>query len=153
MSIAHDDSYFSQNAYASPAGACEATSDDAQPRSLVWLLFSFEGRIPRRAYWLAILLASFGYTFAFVCSLHVLEGNEQAVAPKIVFLVSFVLYVWINLAANAKRWHDRDKSAAWLLIGIVPIIGGLWQFVELGFLPGTPGRNRYGAELDLETIA
>ncbi len=26
----------------------------------------------------------------------------------------------------------------------MPIIGPIWQFVELGFLPGTPGGNDYG---------
>jgi uncharacterized membrane protein YhaH (DUF805 family) len=30
------------------------------------------------------------------------------------------------------------------LITFVPIIGGLWTFVECGCLDGTPGSNRFG---------
>ena len=43
-----------------------------------------------------------------------------------------------------KRWHDRDKSGWWMLITLVPIIGSIWLLIELGFLAGTPGVNRFG---------
>jgi len=43
-----------------------------------------------------------------------------------------------------KRFHDRDKSGWWVLIGLIPIIGALWLLIELGFLKGTDGPNRYG---------
>jgi uncharacterized membrane protein YhaH (DUF805 family) len=43
-----------------------------------------------------------------------------------------------------KRWHDRDKSGWWMLILLIPIVGAIWFLVELGFLPGTPGPNRFG---------
>ena len=32
----------------------------------------------------------------------------------------------------------------WVLIGLIPIIGALWLLIELGFLKGTDGPNRYG---------
>lgn len=43
-----------------------------------------------------------------------------------------------------KRWHDRDKSGWWMLIMLLPIIDAIWALIELGFLPGTPGPNRFG---------
>ena len=43
-----------------------------------------------------------------------------------------------------KRFHDRDKSGWWMLIVLIPIVGAIWLLVELGFLPGTPGPNRFG---------
>jgi Protein of unknown function (DUF805) len=43
-----------------------------------------------------------------------------------------------------KRFHDRDKSGWWVLIALIPIIGALCILIELGFLPGTPGPNRFG---------
>jgi uncharacterized membrane protein YhaH (DUF805 family) len=43
-----------------------------------------------------------------------------------------------------KRFHDRDKSGWWVLIGLIPLIGAIWLLVELGFLKGTPGPNRFG---------
>ena len=43
-----------------------------------------------------------------------------------------------------KRFHDRDKSGWWVLVTLIPIIGAIWILVELGFLKGTPGPNRFG---------
>lgn len=52
----------------------------------------------------------------------------------------------VNFAVLAKRWHDRNKSAWWAFIHLVPIIGVLWTFVELGFFRGTTGKNRFGLD-------
>ena len=60
-------------------------------------------------------------------------------------LVGLVLII-PNLAVAAKRWHDRDKSGWWMLIALVPIIGWIWALVETGFLAGTSGPNRFGAD-------
>ena len=48
---------------------------------------------------------------------------------------------FLALALYAKRWHDRDKSGWWSLIGLVPIIGAIWLIVELGILEGV-GRQQ-----------
>ena len=52
----------------------------------------------------------------------------------------------VNFAVLAKRWHDRNKSAWWAFIHLVPVIGVLWTFVELGFFKGTLGKNRFGLD-------
>lgn len=52
----------------------------------------------------------------------------------------------VNFAVLAKRWHDRNKSAWWAFIHLVPVIGVLWTFVELGFFKGTTGKNRFGLD-------
>ena len=48
------------------------------------------------------------------------------------------------IIVHIKRFHDRDKSGWWVLIGLVPIIGAIWLLIELGFFKGTPGPNRFG---------
>ena len=53
---------------------------------------------------------------------------------------------WALLALAVKRLHDRGKSPAWLLLALVPLLGPIWLAIELGFLPGTRGENRYGAD-------
>jgi uncharacterized membrane protein YhaH (DUF805 family) len=53
---------------------------------------------------------------------------------------------WPWVALQVKRWHDRDKSAMWLLLILVPGIGGIWTWVECGFLCGTVGKNEYGED-------
>ena len=106
------------------------------------LLFSFRGRVPRSTFWCYSIAAAFAY-FAIVAVLSMLLGSE----PGIAALVSFILYVplvWISLALQVKRWHDRDKSGWWVLIALVPFVGALWTFIEAGCLPGSTGTNNYG---------
>lgn len=54
----------------------------------------------------------------------------------IILIPSILIYI--------KRFHDRDKTGWWVLIGLIPIIGAPWLLIELGFLKGTDGPNRYG---------
>ena len=51
---------------------------------------------------------------------------------------------WMSFAVTVRRWHDRDKSWVWALLGFVPIIGWMWQGIECAYLEGTLGPNRYG---------
>lgn len=95
------------------------------------LLLSLEGRIPRQDYWVA--------TIAFFAL--VLVASLISTTLGIIALLA-ILYPSVCVAG--KRWHDRDKSAWWILIGAIPLIGGLWALIECGILPGTPGPNRYG---------
>lgn len=50
------------------------------------------------------------------------------------------------LAVGVKRWHDRNKSAWWILIALIPYIGGIWILIECGCLRGTLGPNRFGGD-------
>jgi uncharacterized membrane protein YhaH (DUF805 family) len=48
-----------------------------------------------------------------------------------------------GLAVAVRRLHDTGRSGIVLLLGLVPVIGGLILLVFL-ILPGNPGPNRYG---------
>jgi hypothetical protein len=63
-------------------------------------------------------------------------------------IVSLMLF-WMGLCITVKRYHDWGKSAWWYLIQFIPIIGGIWALVELGFCSGDDGDNEYGAGPDL----
>lgn len=54
------------------------------------------------------------------------------------------LLAWPSIAISAKRWHDRDRSAWWVLVALLPIIGTLWLLIDNGCVRGTPGPNRFG---------
>lgn len=125
---------------------------------------SFQGRIPRKTFWLAlivmivitwileiILFSIFGVSMMSMDPNATPEAQaaaaEQAMSGMAIPLVILILLtIWPSLAIYAKRWHDRDKSGWWTLIGLVPIIGGLWMLIELGFLRGTEGPNRFGPD-------
>jgi len=108
--------------------------------SLSEKLFSFEGRINRTNYWVISIVNVFVYliVLAFLIPL----GDSTIVS--VLTFVCASLFGGISLSLQVKRWHDRDKSGWWCLIGLIPFIGGLWTLIELGFLAGTPGMNSYG---------
>lgn len=106
--------------------------------SLKDLYLSPAGRIGRRVFWLQGVLVF--VVIAVVAAL--LDSLLQA--NGIVSMIVSLLTIWPGLAVQIKRWHDRDKSGWWVLIALVPVIGGIWALVETGFLEGTPGPNRFG---------
>lgn len=108
--------------------------------NIVWLLFSFDGRISRQPYWLF-----FSASIALVLIPEfIFFGVDTEAADTFVNIASLV-FLWPALAVQAKRWHDRDKSAWWILINFIPFIGPLWALVENGFLAGTAEENRFGS--------
>ena len=120
-------------------------------RDWKWLLFSFEGRIRRSSYWLGMLI-SFGSVFASVMLIGVSsalltspeEGREMSPILFIPLIAVLLINGWMSLALSVKRWHDRGKSGAWVLINLIPYIGGIWAFVETGCLAGDQESNRFG---------
>ena len=112
---------------------------------LVWILFSFRGRIPRRVYWGATLGATFAI-YGVLLLLALLPSDEPLIASvaAIIFLSHYFLCIWILLAVQVKRWHDRNKSGWWCLVSLIPVIGAAVVFIEAGCLRGTIGPNRFG---------
>jgi uncharacterized membrane protein YhaH (DUF805 family) len=114
---------------------------------ITFLLFNFQGRVRRLHYWLAAIGAGvvLGTVAMVILSF---SGIASGHPNPIVMLPLFAIYaldIWIGIALGVKRCHDRDKSGWFLLVGLIPIIGGLWLLIDLGFLDGTPGPNRFGA--------
>ena len=109
-----------------------------------YVFLSFQGRLNRQPFWIATLvlwLVSMGVTFV----TSILFGSQSAVTTFVQAVVALVLLI-PSLAVAVKRYHDRNKPGWWILIVFIPIIGLVWYIVELGFLPGTPGPNRYGPD-------
>ena len=109
---------------------------------LGWLLFSFRGRAHRGHFWAGQAVVWGGMLLALIVGGFDSESNTSDVAA-FVFIAVFLVLVWIALAIAVKRWHDRDKSGWWHFIILIPF-GGLWYFIECGFLEGTQGPNQYG---------
>ncbi len=125
--------------------------------SLTDLLFSFQGRIGRGPFWLGTFLAWVYYLLAFttynllggfnIGFLHPMAMAGQSAAQETlalaIFVFSVAMIVWVDLALQIKRWHDRGKSGWWVLICLVPVVGLLWAIVECGAFPGTPEENDF----------
>lgn len=136
------------NPYQSPNTDPQNPAVQAQSSKLTWkqILFSFSGRIPRRIYWGATLLSTIVFYAIFGIVFGLDENAEPSTIGVIVVLISLIPMIWINLAVAVKRWHDRGKSGAMVLIGFIPLIGPIWTFVECGCLRGTLGPNQHGPD-------
>ena len=130
-----------------PTGAPHA-SGNSFFRPLLRFLFSFSGRIRRRDYWLANVsttVAMFVWLWFEFSMMPVLRGNPLALLLlSLSSMAVGVAGMWSGFAVQLKRWHDRDKGWPWLFVIFIPFIGGLWAFVEIGCMDGTPGENRFG---------
>ena len=113
------------------------TGNGDMPITQVW--FSFEGRIARQTYWLKYFLPWLGLNI-------VAAVIDATTGVPAVGLVVGLVGIWVGLAAGAKRCHDRDRSGWFQLIALIPIIGWIWLLVELGFLKGSEGENRFGSD-------
>ncbi len=97
------------------------------------LLFSYEGRINRAKFWLAVLVYAVasvvGAIIAFV-------SPSEVVGSLINGLVSLVAFV-SGIFVAIKRLHDRDKSGWWLVLFyvapiVLAVIGGIaWMFAAM----------------------
>lgn len=101
------------------------------------LLFSFEGRVNRAPFW--------GYAIASMILMAMVGASLQSQASTAINVLCIAL-LWPALAVQTKRWHDRGKSAWFLLVNLIPLVGGLWVLIECGCLRGTDGANRFGAD-------
>lgn len=119
---------------------------DAQKLTLPQIWFSFSGRIPRKVYWLYFFLPVMVIAFLLGFLVAAMGDGGDSKGASLAEVVFQLALVWPALAVSAKRWHDRNKSAWWILIGLIPIVGNIWALVENGILRGTVGPNRFGGD-------
>ena len=112
-------------------------------------LFSFKGRSRRADFWiysgvvfLGVILAA--TVIAWPMGVDLADASDGR--ATLIEAGAILLFVWPSLAIYAKRLHDRNLSAWWVLIGFLPVIGNAWLIVTLGILRGSEGDNRYGPD-------
>ncbi|WP_417590996.1 DUF805 domain-containing protein [Parasphingorhabdus sp.] len=127
----------------------------------------FNGRSRRKEYWMFALLNTIIYVVLYSIMLvfmgpSITEAAMQAqvgmepVEPSAgmmasvgivgMILIVYALAVFIpSLAVTVRRFHDQDKSGWFVLLGLVPFVGGLILLVFM-CLEGTRGDNRYGPD-------
>jgi uncharacterized membrane protein YhaH (DUF805 family) len=142
--------------------------------SMSQLLFSFSGRLNRKPYWLTTLCIVLVMVVVIILIVALggaglMSGDFSGLGLMLLLIVlAYIPILWIGLAISAKRLHDRNKSAWWLVLfylvpailqgvgeqlgtaGIILTLAGLgisiWALVEIGFLRGTVGPNQYGPD-------
>jgi uncharacterized membrane protein YhaH (DUF805 family) len=114
----------------------------------VWQRYAeFSGRSRRMEYWmftlihvLIILVLSIGIVGFGLMKEPVIGATSG------LFIGAYALAAFVpGLAVTVRRLHDIDKSGWWILISLVPVVGGLVLLVMTCF-DGTRGSNVYGPD-------
>lgn len=101
------------------------------------------GRARRSEYWWWFLFVLLGnFAAGFVDSALFGWGDNGARILQPLFSLAVLLP---SICVGGRRLHDRDMSAWWLLLMLIPVIGQLILLVIYLF-PGTPGPNRFGPD-------
>ncbi len=104
--------------------------------------FEVRGRSRRQEYWMFVLF-SFLIGVATTIIDNVLGFGWEGSGP-LNALTSLALLV-PSFTVAFRRLHDTDRSAWWMLLVFLPIIGWIWLFV-LYMSEGTRGPNRFGPD-------
>jgi len=116
--------------------------------SLGEFYFSPHGRISRSQYWLKFALPVIAIEVVLIglMGISAAAGSSGVVAVFSIVLTIFGLAVlWPSIAIIIKRVHDRDWPWPFILLFLVPIVS-IWPLIEVWFLRGTIGSNRFGAD-------
>ena len=112
----------------------------------------FSGRARRKEFWFFYLFVMIAYIL-----LAIVDGISGTLDPMTGRLGLFSGIFWLGstlpaIAVSVRRLHDTDRSGWWLLLGLIPLIGGIVLYVFL-CLDSSPGQNRFGANPKLEMAA
>ncbi|MGR1222092.1 DUF805 domain-containing protein [Aeromonas veronii] len=97
----------------------------------------FSGRARRTEYWMFVLCNVI--VMLLLGMVDKLIGGDNELISSIYSLAVLLP----SLAVAARRLHDTDRSAWWLLLGLIPIIGTL-VLIYFMVCNGQQGPNRFG---------
>ena len=103
----------------------------------------FSGRARRKEYWYFCL---FNMIISIVLAVvDGVTGSYSAEAGIGLLGGIYALAILVpGIAVSVRRLHDTDRSAWWLLVALIPLIGAIVLFVFM-VLDSKPGENQYGA--------
>ncbi|MGL5334388.1 MAG: DUF805 domain-containing protein [Aeromonas veronii] len=97
----------------------------------------FSGRARRTEYWMFVLCNVI--VMLLIGMVDKLIGGDNELISSIYSLAVLLP----SLAVAARRLHDTDRSAWWLLLGLIPVIGTL-VLIYFMVCNGQQGPNRFG---------
>ncbi len=100
----------------------------------------FSGRARRTEYWMFYLFYIIFAIVLFIIDNILGIGGEDGGPLSGLFVLAMVIP---SIAVTFRRLHDTDRSGWWLLIGLVPLIGGIILLV-FTLQDSQSGDNQYG---------
>jgi uncharacterized membrane protein YhaH (DUF805 family) len=118
----------------------------------------FSGRARRTEFWMFTLFSAIASIV--LALIDTLIGTAAIYGSGAAYTFSpgilqglYALAVLIpTLAVTVRRLHDQDRTGWWLLIGLIPVVGGIVLLVFM-CLEGTRGPNQYGPDPKMDAMA
>lgn len=103
--------------------------------------FNFSGRARRKEYWMFALMT---FVISFVLTMiDIFAGLEFAPEVGVLSTIFGLIILIPSLSVTVRRLHDTGRSGAWILIGLIPLIGWIVMLVFM-VLDSQPETNRFG---------
>lgn len=105
----------------------------------------FSGRSRRKEYWFFVLgVFVVAVVLGIIEGILGLSGMVGGVYGPLttIFLLGIIVP---SIAVQVRRFHDQDKSGWFVLLALIPFLGGLIVLVFM-CLEGTKGPNRFGPD-------
>jgi uncharacterized membrane protein YhaH (DUF805 family) len=105
----------------------------------------FSGRARRMEYWMFVVLnIGVSVVASILDGVLGMTGMVGGLYGPLTLIAALGLLI-PGIAVAVRRLHDQNKSGWWLLLALIPLLGGLVLLVFM-FLEGTAGDNQYGSD-------
>ena len=109
----------------------------------------FDGRSPRAEYWWFVGFQTLALAILVILAVALVgdssKPNPFFAAFIVPLAIGFIGLIIPNIAVQIRRLHDQDRSGWFILLFVIPYIGGLISLVFM-CIPGTDGPNRFGSD-------
>jgi len=116
---------------------------------------NFNGRARRKEYWMFGLFYIIVIIIAMILDGALGTGFDMGYGVTApygwIYLLAGLIHLIPSLGVSVRRMHDIGKSGWFLLVSLIPIIGGIWLLILL-CTDGESGDNTYGSNPKTEEI-
>ncbi len=101
---------------------------------------NFSGRARRKEYWMFVLIS-----LLIATALVFIDTGGKEPEPDQFLLISTLYSIAVfmpTLAVIVRRLHDTGRTGWWILIGLIPVLGGLVLLVFMCL--DSDAQNRFG---------
>ncbi len=112
------------------------------------LSIRFSGRVPRRTFWVSVLLNSVFLTLleSMYSQLWMTPMTEKAwMMVRFILYGVYLLQLLLIFSVSVRRLHDIGRSGLWAVVFLLPLVGTFCWLI-MGCLAGRESDNRYGPD-------
>jgi uncharacterized membrane protein YhaH (DUF805 family) len=117
---------------------------------MMWVLFSFRGRLGRRSFFLGSLLPVIGFAIGLFGLLGEVDyassfsvDTTTGINFVLLMMAALLISPWVYAALAVKRLKDLNLAWPLVFVVLVPFVA-LPAYIALCLIDGTDGSNPYG---------